>query len=55
MQQIQQVSKEIADVAAVAGGFLGIMTDLLPIVASVLSIVWLCIRIYSYFKTGKIK
>ena len=52
-QLVQDHMKDVGDAVAVSGWIVAVATDVLPILASVLSIIWLGIRIYDRFKYGR--
>jgi len=52
-QLVQDHMKDVGDAVAVSGWIVAVATDVLPILASVLSIIWLGIRIYDRVKYGR--
>lgn len=45
--------KVVADTGAISVGLSSFFTDVVPAIASVLSVVWLLLQIYAYFSDRK--
>jgi len=50
-----EASKTITDLAAITAAFGTWLTTWVPVIASVLSIVWLCMRIYDWIEERFLK